>query len=33
MTDVKQRFEVLVEYGFRKDVDLLTNVVVDDGNY
>jgi hypothetical protein len=21
-----------VEYGFRKDIDLLTNIIIDDGN-
>jgi hypothetical protein len=33
MPGIKQKVEILVDYGFRKDVDLLTNVMVDDGNY
>lgn len=33
MPDIKQKVEILVDYGFRKDVDLLTNIMIDDGNY
>ena len=32
MPDIRQRIEIIVEYGFRKDVEVLANIVIDERN-
>jgi hypothetical protein len=30
--DVSDTIQAIVEYGFRKDIDLLASILIDDGN-